>query len=92
MYIINSFISNIQLSKININRRGKDVNLWLRSFGIVPSFVCETVEFIYNVLLIKKVIFLTLKKMFFFKYYRRNNSASIYEWDKKERENWVSGF
>lgn len=50
MYIINSFISNIQLSKININRRGKDVNLWLRSFGIVPSFVCETVEFIYNVL------------------------------------------
>lgn len=30
--------------------------------------------------------------MFFFKYYRRNNSASIYEWDKKERENWVSEF
>lgn len=66
MHIINSFISNIQLSKININRRGKDVNLWLRSFGIVPSFVCETVEFIYNVLWIKKVIFLTLKKMVFF--------------------------
>lgn len=30
--------------------------------------------------------------MFFLKYYRRNNSASIYEWEKKERENWVSGF
>lgn len=40
----------------------------------------------------KKLFFLTLKKMFFFKYYRRYNSASIYEWDKKERENWVSGF
>lgn len=41
----------------------------------------------------KKLFFLNLKKDgFFFKYYRRNNSASIYEWDKKERENWVSGF
>lgn len=30
--------------------------------------------------------------MGFFKYYRRNNSASIYDQDKKERENWVSEF
>lgn len=30
--------------------------------------------------------------MIFFKYYRRNNLVLIYEWEKKERENWVSGF
>lgn len=59
MYIINSFISNIQLSKININRRGKDVML---TFDCGHSALCRV---LYVKLLNSSTMFFKSKKLFF---------------------------